>query len=87
MVNHSLYQPSRPRDCVALDLFWPSLPNSCPSQPDNLFCSYQSYKHRKILELSMPQMDLNRGLFPTPSMPPLSITASCITQPHSVTSH
>lgn len=33
-VNHSIYQPSRPRDCVALDLFWPSLPNSCPSQPD-----------------------------------------------------
>lgn len=31
IINHSLYQPSRPRDCASLDLFWPSLPNSCPS--------------------------------------------------------
>ncbi|WP_233109389.1 hypothetical protein, partial [[Clostridium] innocuum] len=40
MINHSLYQPSRPRDCAALDFFWPSLPNSCPPRPDNLFHSY-----------------------------------------------
>ena len=33
-----------------------------------------------ILELSLPPMDLNYGIFPTPSMPPLSMASTFFNQ-------
>ena len=53
-VNHSLYHTPGPMDSTTIDFFWPSLPNSCPSRLDHLFCSYQAYKHHNILVLSLP---------------------------------
>jgi hypothetical protein len=44
MINHSFYHTSRPWDVFTIDLFWPSLPSSCPARHDHLFCSYQVYK-------------------------------------------
>lgn len=84
MIYHSLYQPSRPKDCAALDFFWPSISNSCPSQPDNFFCSYQAYKNCKILELSIPSIHLNNGIFPTPSIPHFFIPSGSIHQAPSI---
>ena len=78
IVNHSLYHPSRPRDCTTLDLFWPSLPNSCPSQPNHIFHSYQVYKHHKILKLSLPPLDLNHGLFLIPCLSMTSTSVACL---------
>ena len=80
MGNHSLYHTSRLKDCATIDFFWPSLPNSCPTQPDHLFHSYQVYKQQIILELSLPPMDINHGLFPTPSIPHLSMSSKSINQ-------
>ena len=80
IVNHILYHTSRPKDFAIIDFFWPLLPNSCPIWPDHLYHSYQVYKQQNILELSLQPMDPNHGIFPTPSIPHLSISSTSINQ-------